>query len=146
MERAQFGRLCPVCGGPLVRGEGLEGCVICGHAVQSSPRRRSFAGRTRDDRPRRRPRQLMLPMSSLPRTAWELAPSKPSQVIASTEPSSRLREKSGVCNAGGHQSDHGAHSPPPLVTARKVDARPDEAAEQHRTNDDAREQHRFRAA
>lgn len=61
---SRFGLSCPICGGPLVRKEQGEGCVLCGHAVRPLPRRRmSSVWRERTLRRQSRPRQTQFQIS-----------------------------------------------------------------------------------
>lgn len=61
---SKFGLSCPICGGPLVRKEQGEGCVVCGHAVRPLPRRRmSSVWRERALRRQLRPRQTQFQLS-----------------------------------------------------------------------------------
>ncbi len=64
MERTRFGRVCPVCAGPLVLGEGGAGCVLCGYAIEPRARTRLRRPTARRSVVVRRPRQLLLPLSA----------------------------------------------------------------------------------
>jgi hypothetical protein len=65
MKHPIFGRSCPVCAGPLVQGEGSEGCVLCGYAIQAARRPRLRLAAIRNPQRYQRPRQLMLPISGI---------------------------------------------------------------------------------
>jgi hypothetical protein len=144
MQALRFGTSCPVCGGPLVRGEGRAGCVLCGYAVQTSPHRRSTAGRQRTDRGRARPRQLMLPLHSLLMTAVGHEAQLPSP--RSSDSDSLPGEQRGIDNSARHEPDQGANSPPPLVAADEIYPGADETAKQRRADHNAGDQNRSRAA
>jgi hypothetical protein len=138
----QFGTSCPVCAGPLIQGEGREGCVVCGYAIARAPQRRSLPMRT--SQAARRPRQLILPLGLA-----SIAPQRSAArdiAVASAKRPALLRQEDGIGDGGRHQAEEGTYAPPALVATDEIDPRAEETSEQQRADRNADDQHRFRAA